>query len=854
MSNYQDKQKMTFWDFMTNYKIEIPIIQRDYAQGRKGKEYLRKSFLGDLKKALDSGEELKLDFVYGSKENGFLHPLDGQQRLTTLWLLHWYIALRARKLEEASETLKQFSYETRISSRDFCDNLCKPENFSDYYWGSIVAFITSRTWFYSAWKQDPTIQAMLRMLGGSQNDKKANNLDGIEQVFRCNCIRFNQCSYLYYWEKLTVNCPIGFYFLSLNEFKLTDDLYIKMNARGKQLTGFENFKADLIDYITKQTEETQQDEWKKLIDPMNGIPKKLDTDWTQIFWKYKSDGIKGGSGDVRQDAHIDEIYFAFINRFFWNELFIAKTKANDNDKDKYEYLLDLGDGSLENGTKTRTIENQNQSYRYLNREYHDEYVGFAPYLYYKDHKNAKDESMRIPISFFNDLTKVLDNHGEHLVIPPCEWDKSFEFIPKYDVDLKGSNLVNEQSGSKKTLKISTLSQIQRIVFFAVCKYLKKGKPEKVSLKRWMRVVWNLVSGEGSDGNYQIRNTEAMRKCMDFIGQLDSHNVYESLQAISSNQLPNSEFGRRCKEEIIKARWILYTENYITNKGRSWEDAIIEAENYAFFKGSIRFLYQDAEGKVNWDDFNAKWKNVNEFFDADGVKHHLRYNARLLRCFISKVQDIPREFWFGNGSHFWLSILLNNSYLRQVNDFLQNRSLRIVSNNGWVADDMLLGCIIEKDENWHILDSWRGYDVLTRYVNKQSGKVNSPRQIVVLGHHRNVVLPNVKDITIRNENKIEGCDNYFFGWDVDFKYSYNGKVYFFRWYGEPNDKKLDVYLMEENWNQYKQRTDITESNEKGTDEDNYYCFRYYFCQGMCVRNNTFTCFERNLQRLILEATK
>ncbi len=844
--------KTTFWNFIKNNRIEIPIIQRDYAQGRVGKEYLRKSFLGDLKKALDNDPpfkdtEMKLDFVYGSIENGFLHPLDGQQRLTTLWLLHWYIALMAGKLKEASETLKRFSYETRISSRDFCENLCKPEYFSDYYCGSIVAFITSRTWFYSAWKQDPTIQAMLRMLGGSQNDKKANNLDGIEQVFKCNCIRFNQCSYLYYWKKLTINCPIGFYFLSLNEFKLTDDLYIKMNARGKQLTGFENFKADLIGYLVKQKNENSNPvEWENLLDPSNGIPISVDTKWTNIFWQYKSVGIQDGNGFVRKDGHIDEIYFAFINRFFWNELFLAK------DEDK-KYILDLGDGVLEDGTKTRTVENENQSYRYLNREYHDEYMGFAPYLYYRDHKDAKDESMRIPISFFNDLTKILDNHGEHLEIPECKWDKSFEFIPKYDV-INDSNDVIKQSGSKKTLKISTLSQIQRIVFFAVCKYLKEGKPDKNTLERWMRVVWNLVSGEGSDGNYQIRNTEAMRKCMEFIGQLDSHNVYKSLQAMYSDQLPDSEFGRRCKEEIIKACWILYTENnHITNNGRSWEETIIEAEKYAFFKGSIRFLYQDAEGKVNWCDFNTKWENVKKFFDADGVKYHLRYNARLLRCFISKVQDIPREFWFGNGSHFWLSVLLNNSYLRQVNDFLLNRSLRIVAKNGWVADDMLLGCIIEKDENWHILDSWRGYDVLTRYVNKQSGKVNSPRQIVVLGHHRNVVLPNVKDITIRNENKIEGCDNYFFGWDVDFKYSYNGKVYFFRWYGEPNDKKLDVYLMEENWNKYKQRTNITKSKEKGTDEDNYYCFRYYFCQGMCVRNNIFTCFERNLQRLIIEAT-
>ena len=85
----------TFWNYLKDNVIEIPIIQRDYAQGRLGKENLRKSFLGDLKNALDNGEIMKLDFVYGSTENDKLNPLDGQQRLTTLWLLHWYIALCA---------------------------------------------------------------------------------------------------------------------------------------------------------------------------------------------------------------------------------------------------------------------------------------------------------------------------------------------------------------------------------------------------------------------------------------------------------------------------------------------------------------------------------------------------------------------------------------------------------------------------------------------------------------------------------------------------------------------------------------------------------------------------------------
>ncbi len=76
-------------------KIEIPMIQRDYAQGRKTPDVdrIRKRFLSSIYSALTENKPLKLDFVYGDiNENKVLTPLDGQQRLTTLFLLHWYIA------------------------------------------------------------------------------------------------------------------------------------------------------------------------------------------------------------------------------------------------------------------------------------------------------------------------------------------------------------------------------------------------------------------------------------------------------------------------------------------------------------------------------------------------------------------------------------------------------------------------------------------------------------------------------------------------------------------------------------------------------------------------------------------
>ena len=122
MSN---NNKTSLWKLLDKHEIVVPIIQRDYAQGRKGKEDLRFRFLSNLMTALSGGKEAKLDFVYGGVNNNQMSPLDGQQRLTTLWLLHWFIAFHAGKLkeEEVCTKLKKFYYATRPSSTEFCRRL-----------------------------------------------------------------------------------------------------------------------------------------------------------------------------------------------------------------------------------------------------------------------------------------------------------------------------------------------------------------------------------------------------------------------------------------------------------------------------------------------------------------------------------------------------------------------------------------------------------------------------------------------------------------------------------------------------------------------------------------------------------
>jgi hypothetical protein len=128
-------------------RIGIPIIQRDYAQRRPSEQDVREEFLGAIESALtrppdDSSLPLNLHFIYGSvegREETRFSPLDGQQRLTTLFLLHWYLAWNdgcwpAFHALFRDEKRSRFSYCVRPSSNEFFDALVsyEPDRVRDF--------------------------------------------------------------------------------------------------------------------------------------------------------------------------------------------------------------------------------------------------------------------------------------------------------------------------------------------------------------------------------------------------------------------------------------------------------------------------------------------------------------------------------------------------------------------------------------------------------------------------------------------------------------------------------------------------------------------------------------------------
>ena len=246
--------KYNLKSLLENYRVVIPLIQRDYAQGRKDKRTteVRKKLLQDINTALIDTNvgPLDLNFIYGKSTNGKFIPLDGQQRLTTLFLVYLF----AYRDNDECDFLGNFSYETRKSSTKFFESLVENRRIFFTKTKSPSEIITDEPWFADSWQLDPTVQGALK------------TLDDISDSFDYG---FDYVSVL----SDSNNQKLVFNFLDIDKLGSEDELYIKLNSRGRPLTDFENFKARLIDRIKKIDSHLERE-----------FSQNIDTKWTDVIW------------------------------------------------------------------------------------------------------------------------------------------------------------------------------------------------------------------------------------------------------------------------------------------------------------------------------------------------------------------------------------------------------------------------------------------------------------------------------------------------------------------------------------------------------------------------------------------
>lgn len=236
---------------LSRYRVVIPGIQRHYVQGANNPkaESVRKQFIKEIFTAIEKKQnEFNLHFIYGpintDGEDSFV-PVDGQQRLTTLWLIARYAVEKAEPSNRKVllRLLSRFTYEDRINAKRFCQALTCEDSRWDITQDPNPN-ILCQDWFVGYWKEDETVASMIRMLSTIYEEwNKHQDSITAEDILEAiaSKIRFE---------------------LKIDAFG--DDIYMKMNARGLQLTQWENFKGKFSEDLREDKKEWWVKEMEEL--------------------------------------------------------------------------------------------------------------------------------------------------------------------------------------------------------------------------------------------------------------------------------------------------------------------------------------------------------------------------------------------------------------------------------------------------------------------------------------------------------------------------------------------------------------------------------------------------------------
>lgn len=582
-------ERLSFFKIFSkkNYKLVIPIIQRDYAQGRTNDDTkeVRTEFLDALYNYLEENRPNRdLDFVYGTLQKGdnteervHFIPLDGQQRLTTLFLLHWFLYQISDNTELKNDFREklldgdksQFTYETRQSSIDFCDALMRAEidmgsllmikDKDDNDIPSLSATLQNENWYYRIWNNDPTIQSMLVML---------------DAIY----LKFNKKAE--FFERLMDedNPIITFIFMDLKEYKLTDDLYIKMNSRGKPLSKFENFKAKFEQYIKGLV--SSDDELKKKkytikyssteteADLYKYFSYNIDTKWTTLFWQYCKNGR-----EKNLDSYIENFIRVILTLHYASKVELPNKATSD---DTLDVLM-----SSDSDYKSLTFSK------------------------YESTKALSKDAVLALVDAFDALYNGKETIKHYI---------SDDYIFYFD----------EEDIFKKVID-NNLTRNERIQFYAYIQFLITYHNDSNGIDEWMRTIHNISHPDNSiiDGNNDMaRGIRSVKTLLPNANRITEYLKTNSITGFAIHQ---------CAEECIKAQLIDREE---------WKQCIEKTEKHPYFNGQIGFILQfsgicedyKSNRTLSWSDQEAeerlklfkKYAHIASYMfdlDGNGIRHN-----------------------------------------------------------------------------------------------------------------------------------------------------------------------------------------------------------------------------------------
>ena len=682
---------------LSRYRVVIPGIQRHYVQGANNPkaESVRKQFIKEIFTAIEKKQnEFNLHFIYGpintNGEDSFV-PVDGQQRLTTLWLIARYAAEKAEPSDRKDllSLLSRFTYEDRINAKRFCQALTCEDSRWDITQDPNPD-ILCQDWFVDYWKEDETVASMIRMLSTIYEEwNKHQDSITAEDILEAiaSKIRFN---------------------LKIDAFG--DDVYMKMNARGLQLTQWENFKGKFSEDLCEDKKE---------------------------WWVKEMEELSNRFFTCSDEQHElpDNAFFALYARIMAYE---AKKTG-----------VDCGNGIKELAAYTHNTWSQIE-------------LPFVPYSDFSGITNNESIASTVAATCVKMIKTVLDRYQE---IVPYFGDRTlFEtfFHPKNKNDLD----------------------------FTLCCYEYFKKFDNIETKDFLkalRLMWNILE------NVQDNRVELVKKIID----LEDKTLYSrQIKKIIGSNAPE-----QAEEEAEKAIQMHYNDKSMPNDWNeeklgswsNWNDAIEKAEEYAFFHGSIRFLYEkNSNGKTTWENFATKLSNCMDLFVSEGLSEDKKVKAN--QVLISHCEDwkkLIRKPVFDAKNESWKQVLTDSSLSECVNGLLLSPN-EIVDNHNEIIqiliDDTIWKNLIKETPGYEL--EWKANSLslwLNRYLYLTLKLKRNNREDIL------DAFINESKVTFdapeeKRYRTIKG-KNYYFAVPMWFTYKYKGKEYHFAWQTWGN---IDMY--------------------------------------------------------------
>lgn len=588
--------------------VRIPMIQRDYAEGRET-ESVRRKRLNLLHDMLDVvygiRQNLTFDFVYGytmgngqvisgtswqnkgTYPNVAFEPLDGQQRLTTLFLFYWLFG-REDDLRDSQNNHSLFIYETRATSEEFChwlvsqsakelitnwesevsainklnvankgkwnteqdakgviDPIVNRLRFPLATVPSLLKYIQALDSFKWDWHDDPNICSMITVLESTIKCIKERGLkyqDGINSNKNLDSISF---------------------VLLDNLICDGDQLFEKMNARGKALTSFEILKSALEEEMEQQglpsSNHTLTNAWRSAIDGH----------WIDYCWDNSAIGTNPTLETIHNvETKLERLLVRLAGKSFFTAT-ISGTKLNNNAdaKDYAALFYEAVSGKEDNKYVDEVID------RYIEYVRHERAV-----------KNVKFAQL--------DLQSIYDDMENLICQVSTDWLDASSMLPQLNRHNK-STLLDEFMRDKPTHNT-------RVMIYAMLAYLRiapaktlsTNSVEKDNFVDWMRFISNVYNSDNKNsGLDNFTDVQSAIKAIDkwlqeYTANYRTNNSQDILRLIRNyvKANANGQEQARLDEEYIKADLIINGSNGVA--GSAWKKSILQAENNYYLWGQI----------------------------------------------------------------------------------------------------------------------------------------------------------------------------------------------------------------------------------------------------------------------------